>query len=215
MKLTPDLRDRVAHNFTGLCLNAFDLLNTQKKVALAKPGKERVRPESFTNPEEFLRSMETLVPEAKPRRIKRVFPVCSLFRKKEARDVLGTEAVYRWFDFIVMARHNVRPGLPESLEPVYHAYLIAGKNPKTDFWAVEIIEAVSDGRHLLISDNKKSKTFSAGVVYYLVNEEIIPRLKASYKGKTEEEFTTGTFGVGCTAVQDYNARTWVVALPPL
>lgn len=215
MRLTPDLRDRVAHNFTGLCLNALDLLNTQKKIALAKPGKERVRPDSFTDPENFLHSVESLVPEAKPRKIKRVFPVCSLFRNKEARDVLGKEAVYRWFDFMILARHNIRPGMPETLEPVYHAYLVMGKNPKTNFWAVEIIEAVSDGRHLLISDNKKAKTFSAGVVYYLVTEEIIPRLKASYKGKTEEEFTTGTFGVGCTAVQDYNARALVVALPPM
>lgn len=215
MYLTPDLRDRVAHNFTGLCLGALDLLHTQKKLALAKPAKERVRPSSFTNPEDFLWNMEKLVPEAKPKNIKKVFPGCSLFRKKEARETLGKNAIYRWFDLILFARHEIRPGLPESLKPVYHAYIVTGKNPKNEMWAVEIIEAVSDGRHLLISEDKKSRSFSAGLIYYLVTEEAIPRLKSSYRNTTEEDFTTGSFGIGCTAVQDYNARAWVVALPPL
>jgi len=217
LEVTPLITEKIAYNFCGLCLNGLDLLTSQKRALLCKPKREKVRPYSYTDPAQFLGNIKRLFPTVKEKKINQTFPQAAILRRKELMDLLGTSPEFRWFDFGILARHHISPHQGEmNLSRVYHAYFLIASNTETDMDIIEIIDDVSDNHHLLVNDDQKpADLFSGAVVYYLVTEEIIPRLLSNYNEANSVEGAITTFGVFTTAVQDYDIRSQIVTLPPL
>lgn len=214
---TPQWLDKLAENFTGLALNTLETLVTQKKLLLCRPEREKVKPAAYSNPGIFLSYVDRILPSTTKKEIYRVFPASALLRQAEPRTALGLNAEYRWCDFIVYARKNLKPTFPETLEPIWHFYMIRGHGVTTQRDAVEIIDNTSDSRHLLIGGaTEDPQHFSNSVIHYLVAEELAPRLDAVYATEDPEGGDTGspsTFGVGATACHDFTVRSIVVCLP--
>lgn len=164
-------------------------------------------------PGEFFDRVYELLPNVRLSIVKKVFPHLAMLRDPATKKMAErSESSMSFTDFVVYLRRNVAPDRPESLDPVWHGYVVIASPSDTEF-CVEFVDPLGDGRYLFVHGEEDFDAFSEGVVYHMVENELIPRLAKVHGELGEHGFPVTSIAVSTTTADDLFTKVFSLALP--